>query len=257
NKGNPHSRDAAQAMGRNNGFNVRWGNSPGQMKQEINRPKDRMPMAAGYKPKDLMMMPARVALALQADGWRLRSMLPWLKRNSMPESVTDRPANAVEYWFLFSKSARYFWDADAVRVPSQPVPLSAVNKPEWNPRAKDGVARESFRMDRREYHPDGRAFRNSDLFFQTWQGLLLDEEDEPLALLVNPAPYKGAHYATFPPKVLEPLIKASTSERGGCPRCGAPWERLTELTTEYQALLDSGKAWRTDQGKPDLYTNRQ
>ena len=168
------------------------------------------PATAGYKAKDLMMMPARVALALQADGWYLRSMLPWLKRNSMPESVTDRPANAVEYWFLFSKSARYFWDADAVRQPSQPMPLSAVNKSDWYPRKKDGVARESFRMDTREYNPNGRAFRNSELFFQTWQGLLLNEEDEPLALLVNPAPYKGAHYATFPPKVLEPLIKAST-----------------------------------------------
>jgi DNA modification methylase len=71
---------------------------------------------SGLKPKDLMMMPSRVAMALQQDGWWLRSVIPWLKRNSMPESVTDRPATAVEYIFLLSKASKYFWDADAVRV---------------------------------------------------------------------------------------------------------------------------------------------
>ena len=62
------------------------------------------------KPKDLMLLPARVAMALQADGWLLRSMIPQIKTNPMPESVADRPTNAVEYWFLFSKSGRtLFW----------------------------------------------------------------------------------------------------------------------------------------------------
>ena len=70
-----------------------------------------------FKAKDLMMMPARVALALQADGWWLRSEIVWHKPNPMPESVTDRPTSAHEKIYLLTLSARYFYDADAVRIP--------------------------------------------------------------------------------------------------------------------------------------------
>ena len=73
--------------------------------------------AWGLKPKDLSGMPWRVAFALQADGWWLRSDIIWAKPNPMPESVTDRPTRSHEYVFLLSKSERYFWDADAVREP--------------------------------------------------------------------------------------------------------------------------------------------
>ena len=69
-----------------------------------------------WKPKDLLMMPARVAMALQADGWWLRSEIVWHKPNPMPESCTDRPTSAHEKLFLLSKSAKYFYDAEAVRV---------------------------------------------------------------------------------------------------------------------------------------------
>ena len=69
----------------------------------------------GLKPKDLMMMPARVAMALQDDGWWLRSEIIWHKPNPMPESVTDRPTNAHEKLFLLTKNARYFYDDVAVR----------------------------------------------------------------------------------------------------------------------------------------------
>jgi hypothetical protein len=72
-------------------------------------------MGDAYSNKQLQMMPARLAIALQADGWWLRSMLPWLKRSAMPESVTDRPASAVEYVFLLTKSSRYFWDQEACK----------------------------------------------------------------------------------------------------------------------------------------------
>ena len=73
--------------------------------------------AAGLKPKDLVGIPWRVAFALQADGWYLRSDIIWAKPNPMPESVTDRPTKAHEYLFLLSKSPRYYFDADAVREP--------------------------------------------------------------------------------------------------------------------------------------------
>src|SRR5690606_2257656 len=69
----------------------------------------------GVKPKDLIGVPWMVAFALRADGWYLRSDIIWHKRNPMPESVTDRPTKAHEYLFLLSKSARYFYDADAIR----------------------------------------------------------------------------------------------------------------------------------------------
>ncbi len=70
----------------------------------------------GYKPKDLMLMPFRVAMALQQDGWWIRSVIPWVKANAMPESVRDRPSSSVEYVFLLSKRATYFWDPESVRV---------------------------------------------------------------------------------------------------------------------------------------------
>ncbi len=170
----------------------------------------------GFKQKDLLMMPFRVAMALQADGWWLRSVIPWLKRNAMPESVTDRPATSVEYVFLLAKSARYYWDADAVRVASPENHPMAGGKRFYAGTIPPGHPTEA--------HPDkhhnglmtgagrepSRNRRNSDWFFESWQGLLLDEQDAPLALVVNPQPFSGAHFATFPPKLVEPMVKAST-----------------------------------------------
>src|SRR5690554_4413723 len=72
---------------------------------------------AGLKPKDLVGMPWRIAFALQADGWYLRSDIIWSKPNPMPESVTDRPTKSHEYVFLLTKSAAYYYDADAIREP--------------------------------------------------------------------------------------------------------------------------------------------
>jgi DNA modification methylase len=194
-----------------------------------------------YKPKDEMLLPFRVALALQADGWTVRSIIPWLKRSAMPESVTDRPATAVEYVFLLSKSARYFWDADAVRQPHME-PWRSTGGAERGGLIGDANGMDRI-FDKREYNPNGRNLRNADSFFQTWQGLLLDEQDEPLALVVNPSPYKKAHYATFPTKLVEPMIKASTSEKGCCPECGAPWVRVTKPTEQYAKRLEEAKTW--------------
>lgn len=206
---------------------------------------------SGLKPKDLCMMPARVALALQADGWWLRSMMPWVKRNSMPESVTDRPASAIEYMFLLSKSARYFFDIEAVRQPMAPESAGryaydfggAKNehlKAGDNPRAIVG-AREPT---------TGRNPRNTDLFYESLAnpyGLISNGDGEPLALDVNPAPYPEAHFATFPPALVVPLIKAGTSEKGCCPECGAPWRRETEQSVSFQS--GSGRAGNKPKGK--------
>jgi DNA modification methylase len=190
-----------------------------------------VPAPAGYKPKDLMMIPFRVAMALQQDGWTLRSVIPWLKRNAMPESVTDRPTTAVEYLFLFGKSARYFWDSEAVRVAGQEHPGLAGTFA--RPDSARGVAlvpgnTASHRPDRDDRVPGGRSYRNSDAFFASWQGLMLDGDGDPLALVVNPQPYSGSHFATFPVGLVEPFVKAGTSERGCCSECGAPYRRVVE-----------------------------
>ena len=77
----------------------------------------RMTIPNGLKPKDLVGIPWRVAFALQADGWYLRSDIIWHKPNPMPESVTDRPTKSHEYMFLLSKSERYYYDTAAIREP--------------------------------------------------------------------------------------------------------------------------------------------
>ena len=78
----------------------------------------RAKVSTGLKPKDLVMMPHRIALALQADGWWVRDDIVWHKPNPMPASVTDRCTPAKEYVFLMTKAARYFYDADAISEPA-------------------------------------------------------------------------------------------------------------------------------------------
>lgn len=160
--------------------------------------------ASGLPPKCLSLAPARFAIAMVDDGWVLRSDIIWAKPNPMPESVQDRPTSAYEHVFLFVKQGHYWYDGDAIREPSQPVPLSAVNKPDWQPREKDGLARESFRMDHREYHPLGRNARN------VWT--------------ISPAQFPGSHSATFPPELARRCVRAGCPPRV-CARCGAPWVR--------------------------------
>lgn len=161
----------------------------------------------GLKPKDLVMMPARVAMALQADGWWLRSDIVWAKPNPMPESVTDRPTRSHEYLFLLTKRARYFYDAEAVR-----------EGVEWD---ANGNKERKYRKDfgGNPNHPGGQAFAFP------WAG-----NSRNLRSVWNIAtqPYPGAHYATFPEALVEPCIKAGTSEKGACPACGAPWARVVE-----------------------------
>ena len=162
---------------------------------------------SGLKPKDLVMMPARVALALQADGWWLRSEIVWHKPNPMPESVRDRPTSAHEKIYLLTKSARYFYDAEAVReedagtdhprnILHRPEPSGGIFPPHRGIRTAEGK------------NGGGRNLRN------LWT--------------IATHPFSKAHFATFPPKLVEPCIKAGTSEKGCCPECGAPRVRVVE-----------------------------
>jgi DNA modification methylase len=161
----------------------------------------------GLKPKDLCGIPWRVAFALQADGWYLRSDIIWHKPNPMPESVTDRPTKAHEYVFLMTKNARYFYDADAVR--------------ETNPRAG-------------EVWPSGGANKSlsaNDADRNDWGRMITQNPNGRNARTVWTIPTQGfpeAHFATFPTALPERCIRAGTSEWGCCAECGAPWARVVE-----------------------------
>lgn len=142
---------------------------------------------AGLKPKDLVGIPWRVAFALQADGWYLRSDIIWHKPNPMPESVTDRPTKAHEYLFLMSKSERYYYDHDAVKEPA--VKGNAGSRFDTGKTGVNGAGR--VQKGNREDH----CTRNRR---SVWT--------------VATQPYKGAHFATFPPKLIEPCILAGSRD---------------------------------------------
>jgi DNA modification methylase len=188
---------------------------------------------SGLKPKDLIGIPFRVAFALQADGWYWRSCIPWIKRNPLPDSTKDRPAAAVEYVLLFTKSPRYFYDTDATRVEASEASIKRIQqKSFWEQEGGEKDYQKTVRSDRSQRKTienfaknPGRNARNSDWYFKSWQGLY-EECGEPLGFIVNPKGYKQAHFAVFPRKLVEPCIKAGTSEKGCCPVCGAPWMRL-------------------------------
>ena len=187
----------------------KWGGESGGKMQylpdEDRKRTGREKRTTGLPPKNLMGVPWRVAFALQEDGWYLRSDVIWHKPNAHPESVTDRPTKTHEYLFLLSKSEQYFYDVDAVREPQQSLGERHEGKSgyrEGHP-SKGGIAT-------RQLHPSGRNRRS------VWT--------------VAVASYDEAHFATYPPKLVEPCILASTSARGVCPSCGAPWVRVTEKT---------------------------
>lgn len=225
-------------------------------------------LVSNLKPKDLCGVPWRVAFALQADGWWLRSDCIWAKPNPMPESVTDRPTKSHEYIFLLTKSANYFYDADAVREPHAEASLpramrglSEDNK--WSDGAPGSTAHSiSQARPNAKLTGSGQAFGGDGYkgYIDANGRLLINPAGRNLRTVWNlaTAPYSGAHFATFPPALVERCIRAGTSERGACPvpGCGKQWERETSLTPEYRAVLESGKAWRDATGKPDEYTNR-
>ena len=146
------------------------------------------------KPKDLIGIPWRVAFALQADGWYLRQDIIWHKPNPMPESVTDRCTKAHEYVFLLSKSDRYFFDAEAIKEPS----------------AYPGDNRASRRDLRKEIDPfcadNGSRARTGNPTGET--------RNRRSVWTVTTKPYAGAHFATFPPALIEPCILAGSPVGG-------------------------------------------
>jgi len=175
---------------------------------------------AGLKPKDLCGIPWRVAFALQAAGWYLRSDIIWHKPNPMPESIKDRPTKAHEYLFLMSKSARYYYDCEAI-----------MEERDSNEKRADGVCRELTYGDKcKQNLLHKRTYTG---FNARWDKSPTAKRNRRSVWTIATAPYKGAHFATFPPKLIEPCILAGTSEKGCCPECGSPWERIVERLTGF------------------------
>lgn len=183
----------------------------------------------GLKAKDLVGIPWRVALALQADGWYLRSDIIWAKGNPMPESVTDRPTRSHEYLFLLTKNSRYFYDADAIQEPQV-----------FGDSDRQKKRRPEMWREQRDAHKGLKVWETDSLKTDGWPcGSPSDGyRNKRSVWQVNPKPYKGAHFATMPPKLIEPCLRAGTSEKGCCPFCGAPWEREVETS--------GGRDWRQD-----------
>jgi DNA modification methylase len=191
----------------------------------------------GLPPKNLVGIPWRIAFALQADGWYLRSDIIWSKPNPMPESVTDRPTKAHEYIFLLSKKERYFFDQDAVREKQEEEVRYAktfrhgkyVNNQAFNNNGSMGPGEGKYEELEGYY---GRNIRT------VWE--------------IATQPYPEAHFATFPEEIAERCIKAGTSEKGCCAECGKAWERVTERENQPQAYPDR----KYDRNDPHFATKR-
>ena len=147
----------------------------------------------GLKPKDLIGIPWMLAFALRADGWYLRQDIIWHKPNPMPESVRDRCTKAHEYIFLLSKSERYFFDSEAMKEPSvTPADLQIAkrNKAPHKGQRDSGMRETTGGFDKITKVYETRNRRS------VWT--------------VATRPYKGAHFATFPPALIEPCILAGS-----------------------------------------------
>ena len=152
---------------------------------------------ATLKPKDLAGIPWRVAFALQDDGWWLRQDIIWHKPNPMPESVTDRCTKAHEYLFMLTKSAKYYFDNQAIKEPAE-----TSNTGHRFGGNKYGDSDDPFHRTKGETYI-ATGFRNKR---SVWS--------------IPPKPFRGAHFAVMPEALCEPPILASTSEAGQCLQCG-------------------------------------
>ncbi len=216
----------------------------------------------GLKTKDLVLIPERVALALQDDGWWVRARIAWCKTAPMPESVDDRPTSAWEHIWMLTKGEDYFWDKEAVRESGEP------HKGRAGTFARNGAvadhilpgqAAAEHREGRTDRVPSGRNMRNWWIVNPEAMGW---EMCENCGMIYNPGQYRRlgrlvasfcdlgsreektktyvtckrcgeadswmSHFAAFPQAVVEPCILAGTSEKGNCAECGRPWERILE-----------------------------
>ncbi len=194
------------------------------------------PSELGLKPKDMIGTPWRVAFALQADGWWLRSDIIWAKPNPMPEAVTDRPTKSHEYLFLLAKSKNYYYDQEAIR---------------------EKFTDDRLVYDRRKLKRIRNVGGRTDGYTTVngWNNLNKNKGRNKRTVWTIPAaPFKGAHFATFPPDLVLPCMLAGTSEKGCCSICGSPWKRVLS-PARYERNNDGGNKVPAKSGK-DLITDQ-
>jgi DNA modification methylase len=204
----------------------------------------RAPTPPGLKPKDLVGIPWRVAFALQADGWWLRQDIIWHKPNPMPESVRDRCTKAHEYVFLLTKSERYWYDAEAVSEPVSASSVARVSQATWDgqhgsdrvPGKTNGpmkaVLKRSGNKERKSAK-ERDCPRNGVCGSVPWEGTTRNKRS---VWTVTTRPYKGAHFATMPPDLVEPCIKA------GCPEGGTVLDPFAGSGTTLAVAAELGRS---------------
>ena len=232
---------------------------------------------AGLKPKDLCGIPWRLALALQAAGWWLRSDVIWRKPNPMPESVTDRPTRSHEYVFLLTKSARYWYDADAVREAGMarldrgPGTRGRIGRQGWKPGAIDDAAGRNLRSvwtiateamgwemcaackhvySPAEFRRLPRTDREIGAYFigkklPGSSGVIPKATGKPVCQCGSSDSWLS-HFATFPTKLVARCLEAGCPHKV-CAECGAPWVREVERSRSFES--GSGRSGRNPVGK--------
>jgi len=177
-------------------YNYRPGRGQGLAKQTVSNTKQDLPDVCprrgnrieGLKEKDLIGIPWMFAFAMRADGWYLRQDIIWHKPNPMPESVKDRCTKSHEYIFLFSKDKKYYYDNEAIKEPV---------KQDWGTRDRTNG----------KYHNPGTGLQPHSGLTKSYT-----KKNKRSVWSVNKKPYKGAHFATYPPELIEPCIKAGSEE---------------------------------------------
>ena len=216
--------DSYNAAGRT-GHGTRVGFKQGTNRASAEGADNCRPSVDGLKPKDLIGIPWMLAFALRADGWFLRQDIIWHKPNPMPESVRDRCTKAHEYVFLLSKSDRYYFDHEAIKEPVAASTVARLSQPNLaNQAGSDRVPGKtngnmkavrskanSFKREgsKREQAIPGQAVgtHRPDRAESEYD---LDTRNRRSVWTVATRPYKGAHFATFPPALIEPCILAGS-----------------------------------------------
>lgn len=202
-----------------NGGSDRKPAAPGSPSRRTSNRDQRVP--GGFKEKDRMMIPARVALALHADGWYLRDEIVWHKPRTTPAPVKDRTVSAHEMLYLFSKSPRYYFDYLAIEEPA---------KYAGETRQKSKVFRR-LTESRLNTKNEGQTFDEGRVF------TVRDTRRKRSVWSVNPSPYKEAHFATYPPALIEPCVLA------GCPEGGIVLDPFFGAGTTGLVAQRLGRKW--------------
>ena len=206
---NQRSGEGADTL-KNLNVNTHGYKNPTEKQEKTNKNFNQRLNFGNLKQKNLLGLPWRVALALQQDDWYLRQDIIWHKPNPMPESVKDRCTKAHEYIFLLSKSPKYYFDSESIKEDAiySPSTTKEVERPKGYYKGKYSEPEKANRID-----GSFKPIRSKKNKRSVWS--------------VSPKPFKDAHFATFPMKLIEPCILAGCPEKV-CVDCGTPYEQKVE-----------------------------